>query len=184
MIPSTTSKSAFCVSSLPTDAVADPLLLSLPERRGLTFLSLLALLLLLAGISLPLMTVEQLWLFENRFSLWSGLIQMADEGRWLLALLVGGFSILLPLVKLSILLRVLMSSDATHSQVWLVRMHHYGKWSMLDVFVVAVLLVAVKLGALAEVRVHVGLYAFAASVLLTMAITGWLLKRSDQARMR
>ena len=50
-------------------------------------------------------------------------------------------------------------------------MHLYGKWSMLDVFVVAVLLASVKLGALAQVQIHSGLYAFAASVLLTMLIT-------------
>jgi paraquat-inducible protein A len=50
-------------------------------------------------------------------------------------------------------------------------MHLYGKWSMLDVFVVAVLVVAVKLGAIADVEMRFGLYAFAASVLLTMFIT-------------
>ena len=36
---------------------------------------------------------------------------------------------------------------------------------MLDVFVVALLLVSVKLGVLAKVDVHYGLYAFATSVL-------------------
>jgi paraquat-inducible protein A len=42
---------------------------------------------------------------------------------------------------------------------------------MLDVFVVAVLVVAVKLGAIADVEMRYGLYAFAGSVLLTMLIT-------------
>ena len=42
---------------------------------------------------------------------------------------------------------------------------------MLDVFIVAVLVVAVKLGAVAEVEMRYGLYAFAASVLLTMFVT-------------
>ena len=50
-------------------------------------------------------------------------------------------------------------------------MHLYGKWSMLDVFVVAILVVAVKLGAIANVEMRYGLYAFAASVLITMFIT-------------
>ncbi|WP_210394959.1 paraquat-inducible protein A [Motiliproteus sediminis] len=140
----------------------------------------LALGLLLAGISLPLMTVEQLWLFENRFSLWSGLIQMIGEGRWLLALLVGCFSVALPLLKLSMLLRALGGSGSRVRR-WLEWMHHYGKWSMLDVFVVAVLLVSVKLGALAKVHIHLGLYAFAASVLLTMMVTGWLMRQSSGA---
>jgi paraquat-inducible protein A len=42
---------------------------------------------------------------------------------------------------------------------------------MLDVFVVAVLVVAVKLGAIVDVEMRYGLYAFAGSVLLTMFIT-------------
>jgi len=50
-------------------------------------------------------------------------------------------------------------------------MHLYGKWSMLDVFVVAVLVVSVKLGAIASVEMRYGLYAFAAAVILTMYVT-------------
>ena len=49
-----------------------------------------------------------------------------------------------------------------------------GKWSMLDVFVVALLLVSVKLGVLAKVEVHYGLYVFATSVLLTMGLSFWI----------
>ena len=49
-----------------------------------------------------------------------------------------------------------------------------GKWSMLDVFVVALLLVSLKLGALAKVEVHYGLYFFTASVILTMALSFWI----------
>jgi paraquat-inducible protein A len=55
-------------------------------------------------------------------------------------------------------------------------MHEYGRWGMLDVFVVAMVLVAVKLGALAKVEVHVGLYCFGVSVLLMMAIAHRLSK--------
>ena len=48
---------------------------------------------------------------------------------------------------------------------------HYGKWSMLDVFVVALLLVIVKLGVLATVKVHYGIYMYAAAGLLIMLCT-------------
>lgn len=50
-------------------------------------------------------------------------------------------------------------------------MHDYGRWAMLDVFVVAILIVTVKLGAIASVEVHPGLYVFGAAVLLIMIIT-------------
>ena len=42
---------------------------------------------------------------------------------------------------------------------------------MLDVFVVAVLVVAVKLGAIASVEMRFGLYSFATAVVLTMYVT-------------
>jgi paraquat-inducible protein A len=45
---------------------------------------------------------------------------------------------------------------------------------MLDVFVVALLVVSVKLGSLAQARVEVGIYAFAASVILTMLLSAWI----------
>ena len=45
---------------------------------------------------------------------------------------------------------------------------------MLEVFVVALLLVSVKLGALLNVQVHYGVYAFATSVLLTMGVSYWI----------
>jgi len=59
-------------------------------------------------------------------------------------------------------------------------MHQYGKWSMLDVFVVAVLLATVKLGAVANVQLHYGLYLFAAAVILTMIVTARVVKLSER----
>jgi paraquat-inducible protein A len=50
-------------------------------------------------------------------------------------------------------------------------MHEYGRWAMLDVMVVAVLIVTVKLGALASIEIHPGLYIFGIAVLLIMFIT-------------
>jgi paraquat-inducible protein A len=50
-------------------------------------------------------------------------------------------------------------------------MHDYGRWGMLDVMVVAVMIVVVKLDVIAEVEIHTGLYLFAAAVLLIMYIT-------------
>ena len=50
-------------------------------------------------------------------------------------------------------------------------MHEYGRWAMLDVMVVAILIVSVKLGAIASIQVHAGLYIFGIAVLLIMFIT-------------
>ena len=51
---------------------------------------------------------------------------------------------------------------------------------MLEVFVVALLLVSVKLGALAKVTVHYGVYTFASSVILTMLASFWIEQLSQK----
>jgi paraquat-inducible protein A len=50
-------------------------------------------------------------------------------------------------------------------------MEIFGKWSMLDVFVTAIFIVWIKLGALASAKAENGIYFFAASVLLTMILS-------------
>lgn len=52
---------------------------------------------------------------------------------------------------------------------------------MLDVFVAAMLIVAVRLGAIADVKIHFGLYAFATSVVLTMLATSKIVKIGSTA---
>ena len=46
-----------------------------------------------------------------------------------------------------------------------------GRWSMLDVFIAAVLVVTVKLGALASANLEDGIYFFGMSILLAMIAT-------------
>lgn len=143
------------------------------QARWLQLLILLAGMLLAVGLVAPIITLEKFVLIENTFSVVSGIWQLAQEGRWFLFVIIGVFSILLPLLKLAVLHRLLgrRCHNAAHLRTYLHWMHLYGKWSMLDVFIVAVLVVAVKLGAIAQVEMRYGLYAFATSVLLTMFIT-------------
>jgi paraquat-inducible protein A len=137
----------------------------------------LAFVLLLVGVFAPLMSLEKFFIFTSRVSLASAIGDLVEEGHWGLFLILSFFSILLPLAKLAVMVRVWNGAFQTDS-----RMHKtlhwialYGKWSMLDVFVIAVLLVSVKLGSIARVEVHYGLYVFAASVVLSMLATYWLI---------
>lgn len=143
------------------------------QVRNLRLLVLLALALLGVGLVAPIITLEKFLLVENTFSVLSGIYQLLREGHWFLLVIIAGFSVLLPVLKLYVLHRLLgrQCRSADHLRRYLHWMHLYGKWSMLDVFVVAVLVVAVKLGAIAQVEMRYGLYAFAASVLLTMVVT-------------
>ncbi len=138
--------------------------------------------LLLAGLVSPIITLTKFMLVENTFSVLSGVVELLMEGRIFLFLLIAGFSIVLPILKLWVLYRLVSKSSAVERsmQKLLHWMHLYGKWSMLDVFVVAILVVAVKLGAIADVEMRFGLYAFAASVLLTMLITSRIVSLTNR----
>jgi paraquat-inducible protein A len=139
-------------------------------------LLLLACALLALGLKLPLVSVEKFWFFGNTVSLLSAISQLWQGGEKSLALLIGAFSLLFPMIKLLLLFYIWNLEDA-HSQGhrkhlnWL---NTYSKWSMLDVFVVALLVVTLKLGMLAQAQVEFGLYAFAASVILTMLLSAWI----------
>ncbi len=130
-----------------------------------------ATLLLGVGLVAPVITLEKFIFVENTFSVLSGVLQLLQQGQYFLFILIAAFSIGLPVVKLGLLFRLVSTRVADKERRYLHWLHAYGRWSMLDVFVVAVLVVAVKLGAIAEVQMRYGLYAFAASVLLTMMVT-------------
>ena len=58
-----------------------------------------------------------------------------------------------------------------------------GKWSMLDVFITAIIIVWVKLGPFADAQAEKGVYYFGLSILMAMAATtvqSYLIKRSHK----
>ena len=139
-------------------------------------LLLLSLGLLAYGLQAPILTLEKFYFFTNTVSLLSALEQLWQESETGLFLLVGSFSVVFPVVKILLLLLIwnLESSGSGRHRRHLAWLEAYSKWSMLDVFVVALLVVSVKLGALAQVRVEIGIYAFAASVVITMLVSAWI----------
>lgn len=152
-----------------------PSLASVYSTHSATINALLYLsaLLLLVGIFAPVLTFKKLVLFSNTISIVSGVVELLREGHVMLGTIVTVFSIVLPVCKLIVLHRLWNGAvhDRAHYQRYLHWIAQYGKWSMLDVFVVALLVVIIKLGAVGQVDVHYGIYAFAASVLLTMFVT-------------
>ena len=141
---------------------------------------MLALAALVIGVSAPLLTLEKMYFFENTVSLLSTIKGLYIQKEWFLFTVIAVFSLCIPVIKIAGLVLILNVEYQKNS--FLDKTLHVieivGKWSMLDVFVVALLLVSVKLGVLAKVDVHYGLYAFTASVLLTMSISYWIYRLS------
>ena len=159
---------------------------SLPQQttRRLWWLLLLATGLLAAGVNTPMLTISQFIVMKTSFSVVSGIYQLLINGQILLFLLVALFSLVLPVFKIFLLFRILSVKHGNPIVIgrYLHLMHEYGRWSMLDVLVVAVLIVAVKLGTVASIEIHFGLYVFAAAVLLIMYITNRVVKLSDSSQ--
>lgn len=133
----------------------------------------LACLLFALGLTLPMMTLTKFLVLKNTVSLLSGIAALFSSGNQLLALTVAVFSVAMPILKLMLIGILIVAKGRIDSRTrrWFRLMHDYGRWGMLDVFVVAVIIVAVKLRALARTEVHTGLYCFGASVLLMMILT-------------
>ena len=123
------------------------------------------------GLHLPTLTVRQLW-EKNTFTILTGIESLYADKQHFLAFVVFFFSIVFPIVKLVSLyaLWFLPMRPESRKRI-LYGLSLLGKWSMLDVFIVAVLIVSVKLGALASANAENGIYFFGASILLAMVAT-------------
>jgi paraquat-inducible protein A len=143
---------------------------------------MLALAALVIGVSAPLLTLEKMYFFENTVTLLSTIKGLFIQKEWFLFIVIAVFSLCVPVIKIAGLVLILNMDYQPNSFLdkTLHVIEFIGKWSMLDVFVVALLLVSVKLGVLAKVDVHYGLYAFASSVLLTMGLSFWIYRLSKK----
>jgi len=104
----------------------------------------------------------------------SGVVYLFRSGSWPLGLLVFVASILVPLLKiLGIGVLVWMSARRSHAhplaRTRLYRMVDFiGRWSLLDIYAVTMLVALVRMGALASVQPRAGALAFAGVVVLTL----------------
>jgi len=142
-----------------------------PRHFGTPAMLVLASALLALGLYLPLIHLEKMLFWENSYSVVTGVFGLAEDGQYVLAGVVFFWSVVFPIAKLALLWWLWFGKSDRDQRAAVLRwLDRLGKWSMLDVYIVAVLIVAVKLGPLASVSVEPGLYVFGAAVLLTMLV--------------
>jgi len=104
----------------------------------------------------------------------SGVLYFMRTGSWGIALIIFVASIVVPIVKLIVLSGLLLSVQRRsrwrpRERARLYRITEVvGRWSMLDVFVVTVLVALVRLGYLTSIEAGPGIVYFAAVVVMTM----------------
>jgi len=145
-----------------------------PDSHARTWALLIAAAILyIPANALPVMHTATLFDAQDNTIL-SGVVELWSSGAWDLAVIVFVASIAVPLMKMACLVLLLLSSRAgsprwRRQRTRIYRMVEFiGRWSMLDVFVVALLLTLVRFGILAEVKAGPGIVAFCAVVVLTM----------------
>lgn len=121
----------------------------------------------------PIMTVISFGKGEPDTIL-SGVERLIEAGMWPIALLVFFASITVPVLKLAGLSYLLLSvRTRSHwrprQRTMLYRViEAVGRWSMIDIFMISILVALVKLGSIATIEPGVGATAFAAVVVVTM----------------
>jgi paraquat-inducible protein A len=133
------------------------------------------------GLTTPLMTVDRLYFFSQEPSLVAVIVSLWKGGEVLLALIVAAFSVVFPVTKLALMhLAVAQGRYAVSGTHRL--LGHLSRWSMLDVLLVALVIFAAKTSGLAEVMTKPGLWFFAASALLSAAVSAVVLHGGGSRR--
>jgi paraquat-inducible protein A len=121
----------------------------------------------------PVMTIVYLGRGDPQTIL-GGVTYLLREGMWPLAALIFFASVLVPVLKVLALAILLLSVqrgsvERTRDRTVLYRLvESIGRWSMVDVFVVAILVAMVNLGAVATIEAGPGIIAFCGVVIVTM----------------
>ena len=131
--------------------------------------ALAALLLFPAAIFLPILEIEKLG-HTYTSSIVGGIVELYEHGSWFVATVILLFSIVLPVFKLVMLLELCwLRWLEQHHRAWAYRALEFsGRWSMLDVMLLAFLVMLVKLSGLVEFHVGPAVIAFAACVAMNM----------------
>jgi len=122
---------------------------------------------------LPMMSVSGL-AGNSSDTILSGVINFWKKGDFLVAIIIFSASIMIPILKMIALtwLCLAASGFTSASPKNLARLYHVtefvGRWSMVDVFVVAVLVCLVQLGVISTVTPGPAILSFASVVVLTM----------------
>ena len=150
-------------------------------------LTLLAAALLGLGLIAPCMTIQpafgkyETWVHllnpdytrPTTYSVLTGIIAMMHHGNRGLGILLLSFSGFFPTAKLATMAWSTQKlADRRRPGVWLTLAHHTGKFSMLDVLVLALLVVAIKgLPGGSTITLGWGVWAFAGSVVLSLVVS-------------
>ena len=138
--------------------------------------SLTALILYLPANVFPFMTIE-MYGRRNSSTIWSGVVSLMQQRSYAVAVVVFLASILIPVMKLLILFYLALTGHNGQHPKFKMSLYHFveaiGRWSMLDIFLLAILVAIVKLGHWTTVSPEKGAGLFLFVVIFTMLASAY-----------
>jgi paraquat-inducible protein A len=119
----------------------------------------------------PFMTLE-VYGNKNTSTIWEGIVTLSETGSWGIAVIIFLASIVIPLAKLLILFYLGLTANRSTQKKFKTRLYNtveaIGRWSMLDIYLMAVLVAIMKMGPWAHAEPELGSWMFALVVIFTM----------------
>ena len=121
---------------------------------------------------LPIMTVESLSNGSETNTIVGGVVLFWQTGAYPVAVIIFAASVAIPILKILAILSLCFAARANRRPVAATRIYRLteivGRWSMVDIFVVAIMVSVVQLGSLMSIKPGPAALAFAGVVILTM----------------
>lgn len=138
--------------------------------------TLTAIILYLPANIFPFMTIE-MYGRRNSSTIWNGVVSLMEQRAYAVAIIVFLASILIPIMKLLILLYLSLTGHTGAHSEFKMRLYRFveaiGRWSMLDIFLLAILVALVKLGHWTSVTPEKGSGLFLFVVIFTMMASAY-----------
>lgn len=134
-------------------------------------LSLAALFLYIPANIYPFMTME-LYGQTNSSTIWGGVKSLMEDGSYFIAIIVFLASLVVPGLKLIILLYLSLTAQNGNNPRFKTKLYFFveaiGRWSMLDIFLLAVFVAIIKIRHWTHVTPELGSVLFLVVVILTL----------------
>jgi paraquat-inducible protein A len=129
------------------------------------------------GSAYPQAAVTLMHVRTGSYTILGGVRDLAAAGYWPTALLVLAASIIVPAFKVLSLILMLSLTQyrsasllRTRTKLW-AAINFIGRWSMIDVCMISIVVALMRFGQLAQATTDIGMVCFAAVVVLTMVAT-------------
>ncbi len=143
-----------------------------PWRLDVPLLLSVSLVLLFAGLTMPAMQITAFIFWRSEFSILENIQRLYEGNRHPAAIALAFCSVIYPAFKIALLFVFwLMPAPARWRRGCVHMLRLLGRWALLDVFAITVLVVGSRAVFLVEAKPLMGIYVYAAAILVLMTAT-------------